>query len=193
MSKRIEKKKIRKLITTTIQAVDMKVATGVQKTGVNMSYDYIEDRVYVDCERVVQACEEIKGSINLNDYIKTLTLHELGHALDREVLLAAMPRMIEIAKIKRKHAFMERRENLKLFTMDIESHEMDIVFEETAWKYARELNEQYGIVREDIFKQVEEHSMASYFKFYEKDLINYKRLVAAERMEEEWPAEDLIG
>lgn len=184
MSKRIDKKKIRKLIESTIKKVDMKVATGVQRTGVNMSYDYIEDRVYVDCDRVIKAHMEMKTSITIDVYIKTLTIHELGHAIDRESLLSSMNRMIEIAKLKRKHAFIERRERLELFSVDIEAHEMDIEFEKTAWDNARLLNKKYQIVSETVFDQIEAHSMSSYLNFYEKDLITYKRLVAAERMKD---------
>ncbi|WLV24989.1 integrase [Aciduricibacillus chroicocephali] len=184
MSKRIEKKRIRKLIENTIKTVQMKVPTGIQRTGVNMSYDYIEDRVYVDCERVTKAHSEMKAPVLLEEYIKTLTIHELGHAIDRDSLLSSMNRMIEIAKLKRKHAFIERREKLELFSVDIEAHEMDIEFEKTAWNNARLLNKKYHVVSEEVFDQIEAHSMSSYMNFYEKDLITYKRLVAAERMKE---------
>jgi len=182
MSKRLVKKKIRKLITATIQAVDLKVKVGIQQSGVNMSYDFIEDCVYVDLKRVIKARLEMLQPVDLPEYIKALTLHELGHALDRDSLLTAMPRMIEIARIKRENQFVTRRKDIQLFSYDIEAHKMDIAFEKTAWDNARVLNAQYGIISWHAFEQVENHSMSSYYDFYEKDLTDYKRLVAAEKM-----------
>lgn len=179
------KKKIRKRISATIQAVNLNRKVGIQQSGVNMSYDFIEDCIYVDLKRVIQARLEMPQPVDLPEYIKALTLHELGHALDREALLTAMPRMIEIARIKRENEFVTRRKDIQLFSYDIEAHKMDIAFEKTAWGNARVLNAQYGIVSWSIFEQVENHSMSSYYGFYEKDLTDYKRLVAAERMQRE--------
>jgi len=186
------KKKILKLITETIKAVDLEMDVGVQQSGVNMSYDFIQNRVYVDLDRVVQARLEMLSPVHLREYIMTLTLHELGHALDRDALLDAMPRMIEIAKIKKEHQFINRREDLKLFAFDIEAHEMDISFEETAWDNARELNNQYGLLSLSVIEKVETHSMSSYFDFYEKDLTDYKRLIAAERMQRKTPIMSIV-
>lgn len=184
MKKRIHKKQIKELIKHTIQSVQMDQKVREDATNVNMSYDFIEDRVYFDFNRVQEACKEMAYPVPLETYIKTLTIHELGHAMDRGTLLNSMDRLIEIAKLKRKHSFAERRENPELFAVDIESHQLEISFEETAWEHAEYLNRTYQIVDWDSFYKIKEHSMASYLKYYEKDLATYRKLVVESRMTE---------
>ena len=156
----------------------------MQSNGINMSYDFIENKVYFDPSRLQQALFEMDQPVTVQQYIQTLTLHELGHALDRQSLLDAMPKMIEIAKVKRKKRFVERREDLVLFAYDMQAHEMDLAFEETAWENAKKLNERLSLISWDVFERVETQGMASYRKLYEKDAMTYKKLLAASLMAE---------
>jgi|GEM_PF-434685 len=184
MNKRNHKKQLKNLICAVVAEVQMDAGVCEQSTGVNMSYDFIQNRVYFDFYRVQEARLEMDDPVSLEQYIRSLTIHELGHAMDRETLLASMPRMIEIAKVKRKHSFTERKERLDLFKTDIDSHEMEIGFEETAWKHAETLNRLYQIADWDSFHKVVAHSMKSYTKYYEKDLQTYRKLLIAARIAE---------
>ena len=69
-----------------------------------------------------------------------MTLHELGHAVDREALQASLPRTIEIFTMKKQHTLKEIYHQEQLLAMLIEEHEMNIQFEQTAWENAWMLN-----------------------------------------------------
>lgn len=147
-----------------------------QNTGVNMSYDFIKNFVGVDLNRVQEAWHELAFFVPLETYIKVMTLHELGHAADREALLDSLPRTMEIYKMKRSVPLKEQYSNPELLAMRIEEHEMNIAFEKTAWHNAEEMNRSAGFPPPSVFAQIKAHSLKSYLRNYEKDLRLYKEL-----------------
>jgi hypothetical protein len=155
----------------------MDVQLKSQSSGVNMSYNFILNYVGFDINRLQRAKNEMQAHITLEKYIKALTLHELGHAVDREALMDSLPRTIEIFKMKKNHSIHQRYQDNTLLAMLIEEHEMNIVFEETAWVNAQKMNRIYQIVDWDSFEKVKTHSLSTYKELYEKDLENYNRLV----------------
>ncbi|MBS4220706.1 integrase [Bacillus sp. FJAT-49711] len=184
MNKRNINKRIKQWILLTMRAVHMNVKLKLQGTGVNMSYDFIHHFLCCDMNRVQKARKSMIKSIPLETYIKTLTMHELGHAMDREALLKSLPITIEIYKMKRNHSPSEYRNNSKLFRMIVEEHEMNIEFEETAWRNAEALNRLYEIVDEIDFNIVKEHSLDTYKRRYEADLYHYNMMIIEENRQD---------
>ena len=154
-----------------------------QNTGVNMSYDFIKNFVGVDLKRVQEAHDEMAVPVLPEIYIQIMTLHELGHATDREALLDSLPRTLEIFKMKKNRPMDEQYSNAALLSMRIEEHEMNIAFEETAWQHAEEMNRQYAIAEQTVFEQIKTHSLRSYIRSYERDLQLYNELLAAENLQ----------
>ncbi|MFS0577388.1 integrase [Sporosarcina sp. 179-K 3D1 HS] len=179
MNNRIKMKRIKQWMRSTADAVRMDTVLKRQQTGVNMSYDFIQDMVGYDLERLPKARREMKQPVSLEAYVRTLTMHELGHAVDREALLASFDRTVEIFKMKKTYSAAEQRRDLGTFTMLIEEHEMNIAFEETAWDNAEKMNRLHGIVDWNDFYNVKAHSLSTYQACYERDLRLYQRLLAA--------------
>lgn len=163
-----------------MNTVGMELQLIEQNTGVNMSYDFIKDFVGVDLSRAQEAWNELAFSVPFETYIKVMTLHELGHAADREALLDSLPRTIQIYKMKKSRPLKEQYSNAALLAMRIEEHEMDIAFEETAWQNAEDMNRQAVFSDPVIFRQIKTHSLRSYIQKYKKDLQLYNELLAAE-------------
>ena len=92
------------LINSTMDAVKMDVEIRKDCSGVNMSYNFIGHFIGFDEERLIEAIEETSFPISLETYIKILTLHELGHAIDRHNLLATIDRTFEIFDMKNTHS-----------------------------------------------------------------------------------------
>ncbi|MBS4223504.1 integrase [Lederbergia citrea] len=178
MKKRVKKKQIKKLIQATINSVEMNIEVRHQRTGVNMCYEFIKNYLIFDSKRLPKARMEMYNAVGLEVYIKAITLHELGHFLDREALLSSIPRMIELIKIKRKAPFRERKLNIDLFKADIEIHEMNYVFEESAWTNAEKLNRLYHVIDWECFEKVKFDSLLSYTACYNRDLLIYQQLAA---------------
>ncbi|MFD1205558.1 integrase [Sporosarcina contaminans] len=173
---RMKNSEIVSLIESTIQVVNMDVELVVEKTGVNMMYDFIKNEVVVDVDRVQKACKEMTPAMPLTTYIKTVTIHELGHSMDRKALLSSLDRAVEIIEAKKQAAAEKRPKDLPFVTMLLEEHETDIAFEETAWANAEILNRFYGVVDWDSFEKVKDHSMATYRSAYEEDYEIFEQL-----------------
>lgn len=73
-------KEIIQYIMTTAN-IDLEIRP--DESGINMSYNFIGHYIGVDFTRLISAWEEIEAPLSLDSYIKTLTIHELGHAVDR--------------------------------------------------------------------------------------------------------------
>lgn len=177
MNNRLQKKKIKKIVHHTLEKIDISLDVHIQTTQVNMIYDFIQNLLIIDIDRVRKARNEMNTPVPLEDYIKALVLHEVGHYLDQEALWASVPRTLEIRKIKRETPYFERTKDLDLFQMDIEEHEMEYTFEETAWNNAAVLNEQFNMVGWDSFEQVRFESLLSYTAVYNRDLLIYQALL----------------
>lgn len=174
---------IQQLIKSTMQAVGMEVELKQDNSGINMSYNFIGHYVGFDVNRLVEASEEMQLPISLELYIKIITMHELGHAIDRDALLNTLSRTLEIFDKKNSHSLYELYNNVDLLAMLIEEHEMNIVFEETAWENAKTLNKKFQIVDEESFKAVKAHSLLTYTELYEEDLHLYEGLVASQSVQ----------
>ena len=161
------------LITSTIQAVGMDNELKQDESGINMTYNFISNCVGFDAERLVEAWKEIEAAIPLEQYVRTLTMHELGHAVDREALQKSLDRTLEIMEIKEKYSEVELYTNEHLLAVVIEEHEMNIIFEETAWQNAKQLNEKAQMVDEVTFELIKNQSLATYKNLYEEDLSIY--------------------
>lgn len=164
------------LINSTIHAVEMKNELKQDESGINMTYNFITNCVGFDATRLVEAWKEIEAAIPLDQYVKALTMHELGHAMDREALQQSLDRTLEIMKIKNSHSEIELYTNEQLLAIIIEEHEMNIIFEETAWNNAKQLNQKAVLVDEVTFELIKNHSLATYRELYEEDLLIYEKV-----------------
>ncbi|VEF48220.1 Uncharacterised protein [Bacillus freudenreichii] len=163
--------KIKTVIQSTLTAVGMDVEIQEELSGINMSYNFILHYIGYDVIRIKSAIKEVPDAISLEDYLKTFTLHELGHAIDRESLLGSLDRTIEIYKMKQKHSIEEKHHDMDLLSMLIEEHQMNIVFEKTAWRNAEKLNSKYGLVDWLTFNFLRNMGLNTYIETYEKDLL----------------------
>lgn len=176
-------KQIKQLIQQTMNAVDLNIEIKHKNCGVNMSYNFIGNFIGFDAQRIDECLSELTTPVPIDVYISLFTLHELGHALDREALLNSLPRTIEFFEMKNKHSLYEQYSDEKLLAMLIEEHEMNIIFEQTAWTNAEKLNKQYHIVDEIIFQKLKMHSLATYQNLYMGDLELYNNLVKEKDMQ----------
>ncbi len=172
---------VQEWIVSTMEKVGMDIELKLRRTNVNMSYNFIYHYIGLDVVRAISSNEEMEIPVPLETHIKTLTLHELGHAMDREALMDSLPRTIEIAKEKRKRPLHELFTDIDALSMLIEEHEMNIVFEETAWMNAETLNRLHKIVEWDHFERVKTYSLATYQSLYKEDLRIYEQLLANEQ------------
>lgn len=171
------RKQIEEIIHSTMQAVKMTMELRKDHSGINMSYNFIGDYIGVDVNRLFVAIEEISFPITMELYVKILTIHELGHAMDRVALLHTLDRTIEIFNMKRNYSTKELYNNLELLAVVLEEHEMNLVFEETAWTNAETLNEIYQIVDPISLEYVKNHSLSTYRDLYKADLSIYYSLM----------------
>lgn len=167
---------LQQLILSTIKAAGMVTELKKDDCGINMSYNFIGDYVGYDEKRLVKAWKEMQVDIPFEQYVKALTMHELGHALDREALQASLDRTLEIIDMKNNHSPKELYTNIDLLSVLLEEHEMDITFEETAWHNAKYLNETARLVDDFTFELIKKHSLATYKDLYEEDLFLYNKL-----------------
>jgi hypothetical protein len=177
MNDKYTEKNLCELISATMQSVEMDIQLRQDNSGVNMSYNFIGDYVGFDANRLIEAKEEMQTTISLEVYIKTITLHELGHAIDRKALLETLDRTIEIFDAKRNNSLYELYNRVDLLSMVIEEHEMNLIFEETAWENAQKLNEKFHIVEEKCFEAIKKYSLETYTDLYHEDLNLYEKLV----------------
>ena len=171
-----KKNDLRQLILSTITAVGMETELKKDDCGINMSYNFIGDYVGFDGKRLVEAWQEMQADIPFEQYVKTLTMHELGHAIDREALQASLDRTLEIMDMKNSLSARELYTNRNYLSVLLEEHEMDISFEETAWRNAKLLNDTAGLVDDFTFELIKKHSLATYLDLYEEDLALYNKL-----------------
>lgn len=173
-------REIETIIRETIAAVWMEFDVIQTETGVNMMYDFIEHSILVDSDRLRSARDEMEITYSLSDYVQALTLHELGHALDRKALLASLPGTREIIELKRKHSKQELYGNTHLLRRLVEENDQDYQFEETAWINAERLNTMCRLVDSDCMTEMKIHGLATYKQAFTEDRVIYDGLVAAE-------------
>ncbi|MFF2449436.1 integrase [Neobacillus sp. NPDC058068] len=143
-----------------------------------MSYNFILNYIGYDDIRIEEAITEMQDPVSLKSYIQAFTLHELGHALDRDALLDSLTKTLEYYEMKKNSTKYEQYSDSNLLAMLIEEHEMNISFEETAWVNAEKLNREYGLVDWASFEKLKNQGMATYLKLYAKDLQLYNKLLS---------------
>lgn len=173
----VTKHEIFSIIKTTMRTVNMDMELKDERTGVNMMYDFIKDEVLVDCDRVQEACKEISEPIPLQTYVEVVTIHELGHAMDRKALLASLDRAVELYEAKKIVAAENRATDIPFIKMRLEELSTDIAFEKTAWANAEILNRFFGIVDWAYFERIRSHSLSTYEKLFEQEMKCYKNLM----------------
>lgn len=164
------------LIHSTIKDTGLTIMLKEDHSGVNMSYNFITNVVSFDAKRLVEAAGEL-SSIPFDQYVKTITLHELGHALDRPALDASLDRTLDYFDMRDQYSTKEIFKNPDLLGMIIEEHQMNIAFEETAWANAENLNQKLQIIDQNSFELIKKQSLSTYIKNYEEDLSAYKQLL----------------
>lgn len=173
-------KDIETIIRDTITAAGMEIDVFQKETGVNMMYDFIDHSVLVDRERLRAARNEMEQVLPLSDYVQALTLHELGHALDRKALLESLPGTREIIELKHNFSRQEIYGDAQLLKKIIDENTRDYQFEETAWTNAERLNDMLHLVSSDCLMQMKEHGLATYQHLFLQDSAVYEGLAAAE-------------
>lgn len=164
------------LIYSTIKATGLNTMLEEDHTGVNMSYNFITNVVSFDANRLVKAAGEL-STIPFDQYVKTITLHELGHAIDRPALDASLTRTFDYFDMRDQYSTKEIFNNPELLGMIIEEHQMNIAFEETAWANAEILNQKLQFIDQNSFETIKKHSLSTYIRNYEEDLAAYKQLL----------------
>ncbi|ARD47754.1 hypothetical protein SporoP37_06130 [Sporosarcina sp. P37] len=168
---------IRQCIADVMKIVGMKEELREVHDGINMSYNFIGKYIGYDEERLHTAYEEMASLFSFETYVQTITLHELGHAIDLPALEASLARTIEIFTMKKSHTKEEILHTPELLKILIEEDEMNLAFEITAWKNARRLNSRYGVVNPADFHAIENTSLATYKTLYHKKLHAYRQLI----------------
>lgn len=141
------------LIHSTIKATGLTIMLEEDHSGVNMSYNFITNIVSFDVTRLVEAAREL-ASIPFDHYVKTITLHELGHAIDRPALDASLTRTLDYFEMRDQYSTKEIFKNPDLLGMIIEEHQMNIAFEETAWANAENLNQKLQMIDQNSFELI---------------------------------------
>lgn len=146
--------------------------------GINMSYNFIHNHVGVDLARVQQARKELAFPVSLKTYVEVMSLHELGHAADREALLKSLPWTIEVHIMKKVAPQDSHTSDPDFLKIILDEQLMNIEFEKTAWKHAEAMNRRFQIADEKTFEFILQHSLASYEKAYLQNSELYERLLA---------------
>lgn len=168
---------IEEIIHSTVRAVKMSMELRKDNSGINMSYNFIGNYIGVDLDRLNIAREEMSNAITIELYVKILTIHELGHAMDRVALMHTLDRTVEIFNMKRNHSKKDIYNNLELLAIILEEHKMNLEFEETAWTNAEKLNKAFQIVDPVFLELVKKHSLSTYTDLYQADLSFYNSLM----------------
>src|SRR5699024_1606968 len=87
-------------IDETMKAVNISKTVTHLSNKINMTYNYITDEISFDAKRITKVMKNYPH-ISLKDYVITFTLHELGHALDRENLLKSYDQTVHLYKLRR--------------------------------------------------------------------------------------------
>ncbi|MFJ7826960.1 integrase [Psychrobacillus sp. NPDC096623] len=168
---------MQQIIRSIMKTVNIDLEIKPDHSGINMSYNFIGNYLGVDFQRLIRSWEEIQSPISFESYINILTIHELGHALDRSALLDSLERTIEFFQTKKSYLASEIYNNKDLLFNLLEEHEMNITFEETAWMNAERLNKKFSLFDPSSFELVKKHSLESYQRVYLDDLKSYELLI----------------
>lgn len=178
MTEITKRNEIKSWIQSILILAGYKVDVVEHNKGINMSYNFIYDRIGVDIARIQEARKELASPVSLKTYIEVMTLHELGHAADREALLESLPWTIEIYNIKKAATEDSHYSDANLLKIILDEQLMNIEFEKTAWNHAETMNQQHQITDKETFEFIRAHSLASYEIPYLENLQIYERQLA---------------
>ncbi|PID01951.1 MULTISPECIES: integrase [unclassified Sporosarcina] len=164
-------------IDDVMKNVCMKEEIRKVQDGINMSYNFIGKYIGFDEGRLKTAYGELAFFCSFETYVQTLTMHELGHAIDLPALEESIARTMEIFTMKKSFTMEEIYQSPDLLEMLIEEDEMNLAFEVTAWKNAYKLNERYQIVNLIDFHSIKNTSLATYNKLSQNHLQVYRQLI----------------
>ncbi|MFD1032293.1 integrase [Metaplanococcus flavidus] len=173
-----KRNKIKGWIYSILDLTDTKLDLVEHSKGINMSYNFIHNRIGVDISRIQEARKELASPVALKTYIEVMTLHELGHAADREALLESMPWTIEVYNLKKSVPKDSLYSDPNVLKVILDEQLMNIEFEKTAWRHAETMNNLHQVTDDKTFNFIHEHSQASYEEPYKKNLCLYERLLA---------------
>src|SRR5699024_3575620 len=101
---------ILKYINSTMKVVNINKEVISISNNINMTYNYLTDRISFDSNRIAHILNDYPH-ISLKEYVITFTLHELGHSLDRECLLASYDQTIKWHKLSKKLSAHQKETN----------------------------------------------------------------------------------
>lgn len=173
-----KRNKIKGWIYSIMDLTGNKLDLTEHSKGINMSYNFIHNHVGIDLARVQQAKDELPISVPLKIYIEVMTLHELGHAADREALLASLPWTLEVYNTKKAAPRDSLYTDPDFLKVVLDEQLMNIEFEITAWNHAEKMNSHHQIADAETFMSIRKHSLASYENPYQQNLHLYERMLA---------------
>lgn len=158
---------VRKQIVSTMQEVNVFKKINHIPNGINMTYNYLTDEISFDSKRIKQILERYPH-ISLEEYVTTFTLHELGHALDRENLLLSYDQTLEWYNLSKELTTDQKRNHAVYLELSHREDEANLNFEYVAWENATQLNNKYHLVPNHILNELKIDSLLTYQDKYER-------------------------
>lgn len=160
-------KEITKYIYATMQEVNIVKNILSLSNNINMTYNYLTDEISFDSNRIAHILNYYPH-ISLKNYITTFTLHELGHAIDRENLLKSYDQTLECFRLSKRLTDEEKQTNAQFIKLSFLEDKANLQFELTAWENAILLNHQYNLVATHILDELKHDSLLTYKRNYER-------------------------
>ena len=158
----MKRHQIETIIRETMIRVGVTREVRLEKNGINMTYHFIHDYITYDPERIPEAVAEQKHPVSLETYVSAITMHELGHALDRRALLAGLSLSREVYQMKKTTPPRILERNPGYRAKVILEEEQNLLAERTAWDNAAELNRKYRLVGKQDFEAIRQQSLSTY-------------------------------
>ncbi|MCW1928127.1 hypothetical protein [Bhargavaea beijingensis] len=150
------------VIRETMIRVGVTREVRLERNGINMTYHFIHDYITYDPDRIPEAVAEQEYPVSLKTYVAAITMHELGHALDRRALLAGLSLSREVYQMKKTTPSRILERNPEYRAKVILEEEQNLLAEKTAWENAEELNRKYRLVSEKDFEAIKRQSLSTY-------------------------------
>ncbi|EMR07345.1 hypothetical protein C772_00361 [Bhargavaea cecembensis DSE10] len=158
----MKRHQIEKIIRETMIRVGVTREVRLERNGINMTYHFIHDYITYDPDRIPEAVSEQMRPVSLETYVAAITMHELGHALDRRALLAGLPLSREVYQTRKTTPPKVLERNPEYMAKVIYEEERNLIAEKTAWANAAELNRKYRLISELDFEAIRRQSLSTY-------------------------------
>lgn len=158
----MKRHQIETIIRETMIRVGVTREVRLEKNGINMTYHFIHDYITYDSDRIPEAVAEQEHPVSLETYVAAITMHELGHALDRRALIAGLSLSREVYQMKATTPQKILERNADYRAKVILEEERNLLAEKTAWENAAELNRNYQLVSEQDFEAIKRQSLSTY-------------------------------